>query len=121
VDSWEIALTIAGSIFGSTGLWTLINNIYQNKREKKSAERSALLGLLHDKVYHLCGEYIERGYVYRSQYDNLSYIYDPYIALGGNGTGKRLKAEVDKLPIKEDPDPVKRESEEDEAKAKEAP
>lgn len=114
METWEIGLTIAGSIFGSTGLWTLINNIYQNRREKKSAERSALLGLLHDKVYHLCGKYIEQGYIYQSQYDNLGYIYDPYIELGGNGTGKRLKTEVDNLPIKPDP---KEENENEEKEA----
>ena len=46
-------------------------------------------------------EYLERGYIYEGEYDNLyNYLYVPYKALGGNGSAERIIEEVKKLPIK---------------------
>lgn len=96
----EVFVAIFCAIFSSVGFWTFVNNVYQNLREKKSAERKALLGLLHEKIAERAATYIERKYITRQEYEDFhTYIYEPYKELGGNGTGQRLKEEIDRLRI----------------------
>ena len=80
-------------------------NLVIQKRQAKTdgnrAERELLLGLAHDRLYTLCAEYIQRGCITSDEYDNLQYIAVPYLRAGGNGTGKRLVLEVEKLPIRD--------------------
>lgn len=60
-----------------------------------------LLGLAHDRIMSLGMEYINRGYITHDEYENLrKYLFEPYEALGGNGSASRVMKEVDKLPIK---------------------
>lgn len=60
-----------------------------------------LLGLAHDRIMSLGMEYINRGYITHDEYENLRrYLFEPYEALGGNGSAGRVMQEVDKLPIK---------------------
>lgn len=107
-----VAIIVA--IFASTGFWTFLTTIYKSRQDKKksndsmaSAEtvekiRLALLGVMHALIFSLGNEYVERGKVTIDEYDNFFVLYDPYEALGGNGTGKRLAHEVDNLPIVEE-------------------
>lgn len=96
----EILVAIFCAIFSSVGFWTFVNNVYQNAREKKSAERKALLGLLHEKLAERAETYMQRNGITRQEYEDFNkYIYEPYKELGGNGTGQRLKEEIDKLRI----------------------
>ena len=87
------------AILGSTGLWTLINNIITYFKDKKSIEKKALLTLLHDKLYYLFQHFISKGSITADELENLEYLYKPYSSLGGNGTCKRLYEEVLRLPI----------------------
>lgn len=90
---------IVAAAFGSTGLWQLI----QRKLDKKDVRTRMLLGLGHDRIINLCMKYIDRGYITRSEFENLyKYLYKPYEDMGGNGTAKRLMEEVRKLPVKKD-------------------
>ena len=90
---------IVVAAFGSTGLWQLI----QRKLDKKDVRTRMLLGLGHDRIINLCMKYIDRGYITRSEFENLyKYLYKPYEDMGGNGTAKRLMEEVRKLPVKKD-------------------
>ena len=96
----DVMVTIFCAIFSSLGFWTFVNNVYQNHREKKSAERKALLGLLHETIVERSAEYMARQGITQQEYNDLhTYIYDPYKELGGNGTGEKLMEEVEKLPI----------------------
>lgn len=101
MDKTTIILTVLGAVFASTGFWTLINNIYQTKSRKRSVEQKALIGLLHERIYERCEEVIDRGYITREEYENLQYLYQPYIEMGGNGTARRLFEEVNRMPIRE--------------------
>ena len=92
---WPIVL----AVLGGSGFWALLKIVVQHFMQKKSALHEAVVGLLHDRVYQICHSLIERGSVTTEEYDNLKYLYEPYIKLGGNGTAKRLKEEVDKLNI----------------------
>ena len=96
----DLIIAVFTAVFASTGFWTLINTIYQNKAKSRTAERAALVALLHDRIYELSQKYIDRGSVTVDEYDNLNYLWEPYNDLGGNGTGKKLFEEVGKLDIK---------------------
>lgn len=70
--------------------------------QRHDNKHDLLMGLGHDRIFSLAGEYIKRGYITRDEYDNLNnYIYWPYKKRGGNGTGERLMKEVEKLPLHE--------------------
>lgn len=96
-----MVLAVVLAILGSNGLWTVVNSILTNRKDKKSVERQAMLALLHDRLYRLCQNYIKQGYVTVGQLDNLMYLWQPYEGLGGNGTGKKLYDQVLQLPLKE--------------------
>lgn len=94
----EVLMTIIGAVFSSVGFWTFVNNVYQNIRDKQSAERRALLGLLHEKLSERASFFIAKGSITRVEYEDfIKYVYEPYVGLGGNGTGEKLKQEVDDL------------------------
>lgn len=99
----EIIISMIVAVFASTGFWTVINSLLARraaKGDRKDALTQMIIGLGHDRIYEICERCIERGYVTTSEYDNLKYLYEPYVALGGNGTGTKLKELVDKLPIR---------------------
>lgn len=98
MEVWlQMVITIVCSILGSSGLWAYVSS----KMDKKDAKYKMLLGLGHDRIIYLGCQYIERGYVTRDEYENLhDYLYEPYAAMGGNGSAKRVMMEVDKLPIR---------------------
>ena len=90
--------TLVIGMIGSTGLWSFVQWLIT----RKSADKDLLLGLAHDRILSLCSEYIKRGDITRSEYENLSkYLYKPYIARGGNGVVKHMMEQVDRLPVKE--------------------
>lgn len=93
----EILITIVGAFVASSGFWAWI----QSRSNKKSANTQMILGLGHDRIIYLCEKYIERGWVSSDEFENLdTYLYSPYIKMGGNGTAKRLMAIVGNLPVK---------------------
>lgn len=90
--------TLVIGMIGSTGLWSFVQWLIT----RKSADKDLLLGLAHDRILSLCSEYIKRGDITRSEYENLSkYLYKPYIARGGNGVVKHMMEQVDRLPVRE--------------------
>lgn len=90
--------TIIIAIFASTGFWAFMTTLITSFGSRKKNIDKALKGLLHDKIYDNCIKYIDRGYVTVDELENLNYIYEPYRALGGNGTGESLYKEVQSLP-----------------------
>ena len=89
-------LTAIAGVLGSNGIWTY----FSQKSNKNSIERKALMGLIHNRICELCEKYIVRGYILEWEYEDLiSYMYQSYKTLGGNGTAEKLVKEVEKLPI----------------------
>lgn len=84
--------------FLGSGVWTFLMEMIKLRSEKSSAEKKMLLGLGHDVLYQRLSHYIERGYIELSEFENVEYVFRPYIGLGGNGTIKVLYEEVCKLP-----------------------
>ena len=95
-ETIEHFLLFVGSIVASSGFW-----MYMIKRmDQKDLIRKLLIGLAHDRIVTLSMEYIKRGSVTQDEYEDLcSFLYEPYMDIGGNGTAKRLMAEVNKLPV----------------------
>lgn len=64
--------------------------------------KEAILAILHDRIYALCHFYLERGYMETDECKNLEHLYEAYEALGGNGTGKKLRDRCMELPIRKE-------------------
>lgn len=100
--------TIIIAIIGSGALATLISGIFnlilykvQKKDKQKDASTRMILGLGHEQIVELGLSYIKQGYITEIQYkDLITYLWEPYEALGGNGTAAKIIKEVDKLPIR---------------------
>lgn len=58
----------------------------------------ANVAILHDKLYKLCKEFIEKGWIPLDDLDNVQYLWRAYQGLGGNGTGEILYNKVLELP-----------------------
>jgi len=99
MEPWvQIVLTVFSSVLASSGLWAYI----AKRRESKDIKTELLVGIAHDRITWLGMHYIKRGYITRDEYENLhDYLYAPYAKMGGNGSAKRIMAEVDKLDIRE--------------------
>lgn len=94
----EMLITVVCAVLASSGFWAYI----QHRREKKDLRTQMLIGLGHDRIIYLGTKYIERGYITQPEYENLhDYLYKPYHAMGGNGSGERIMREVEKLPIRD--------------------
>ena len=79
------------AVFASTGFWALVQAIVIKLMDRRSAERAALLGLLHERLVEQCESYLDRGYATEGEIRDLEeYIYTPYRNLGGNGTGEQM-------------------------------
>lgn len=93
----EVILLVVSSILASSGMWAFLSK----KLDKKDIKVEMLIGLAHDRIMFLGMSYVERGYITQDEYENLyDYLYKPYEKLGGNGSAKRVMAEVEKLPIR---------------------
>ena len=93
----QIIITFVVALVGSSGFWAFVEHL----RSKNSSLHKMILGLGHDRILYLSGEYIKRGYITMDEYDNLvNYVYRPYKDMGGNGTAERAVDEVKKLPIR---------------------
>lgn len=101
-----LAVAIVAAVT-SSGVCSIVLYLIQRRDKRKDGESEEmklqsemLLGLGHDRIVYLGGQYIDRGWITQDEYENLhDYLYKPYCALGGNGTAKRIMAEVDRLPL----------------------
>ena len=102
VEIITIVATVFTSVLGSGGLWAFLTareNRKAEERAKDSLERQALLGLLYDRLKHLCNHYINKGWIGTDELaDLLKYLNNPYVDLGGNGTVEALIKIVQELP-----------------------
>lgn len=89
----EIMVTIVASVLASSGLWQFI--LY--KSQSKSTQTQAILALLHNEIYSQAEKAISKGSITTDELDNLTCLYEPYVKMGGNGTGKVLYEKVKNL------------------------
>lgn len=80
----------------------LIKRLYKKLQQELTTQkllREGMLAILHDRLYQLCTQYIERGEITIDELENLEYLYRSYHALGGNGTGTALFERCKSLKI----------------------
>lgn len=86
--------SLAGAILLS------IFNFVKSKNSSNKLIRDGVIAILHNKIYTLGKQYIEREYVTIEDLKDFEYLYNAYHALGGNGTGTEIYERVKNLPIR---------------------
>lgn len=95
----QTVVTVVCAVIASSGFWAFLQKI----GDKKDVRTQMLIGLGHDRIMSLGMTYIDRGWITRSEYENLNtYLYVPYEKMGGNGSAKRVMDEVKKLELRSD-------------------
>lgn len=91
----QTILSVILAVLASSGFWAFITH----RKETRGARAKMLMGLAHDRIMFLGTLYVDRGCITADEYENLNnYLYEPYVALGGNGSAERLMSLVKKLP-----------------------
>lgn len=93
----QFVLTLVTALLASSGLWAFLGN----RLERNNAERELIVGIGHIELVFFGMQYIERGWITRDEYETMQGLYEPYIKLGGNGSGKKIMKELEKLPIRD--------------------
>lgn len=97
MDWIEMLITIAGSVFASSGLWTLI--LY--KAKQKDTGLLMTRGMAHYQIIEEGQKYIERGWITHEEYDDfMKYLANPYLESGSNGLAKKIIDDISELPFK---------------------
>lgn len=110
----QAVVSVLTAVLASGGLWSFLSKKQEirfeeleRKRkqeaeaeEKNDVKTKLLVGLAHDRLIYLTNKYLEEGWINSENYENLTYMYEPYIQGGGNGTVKRNMEKVEKLPFK---------------------
>lgn len=90
-------ITLIVAIFGSTGFWSWLSG----RRTKKDGATKLILGLAYQQIIRSAEHYIQRGFIGADEYNELNrYLFEPYTAMGGNGTAQKLMEEVKHLPTR---------------------
>jgi len=93
----ELIVTIVCSVMASSGFWAIVQH-FINKNDSSS---KLLLGLAHDRIMWLGKSYLKRGFITVEEYENIvTYLYEPYLERGGNGSAKMIMDQVLKLEIR---------------------
>jgi len=97
VDNWlQIVLTSVSTVLASSGFWAFRTS----RNSARSATTRLLMGIAYEHIMTFGVAYIRRGWATRDEYEELrKYFFEPYKALGGNGSAERVMNEVEKLPF----------------------
>lgn len=85
-------------ILASSGFWAFM----ERRTQKKTLQAELLMAIARDRIVRLCGGYLNRGWISQEEYEDVSILFQSYSAMGGNGSAKRIMAQVDKLPTRRD-------------------
>lgn len=101
-DSVEALLVGLGAFLaGSGSFWVYLRGKYERRDKERDAYVALIMGLTHDKIVTMGIGFIEKGWVNKDEYDDLiKYFWEPYSALGGNGSAERIVNLVKILPLK---------------------
>ena len=116
MDPNNIIIVAGTIIFGSSGFWALVTLLVQRKFSKKDAKsesikrleeedkkiKSALLAILHDRLYQGTKFFLKQNKISPAALQNLEYIHNAYAEFGGNSTGTELFERCKKLPLVDD-------------------
>lgn len=120
VTSSQFLVSIVATIFASSGFFQLLMLMYQSREREKERKRieetqkkliskeqfdalcHCVTGIAMFRIAREAKRYIDKGYVTSEEYHTLKHnLYEPYIALGGNGLAVKFMEEVEELPMHE--------------------
>lgn len=78
---------------------TKLETRIESQEKEQAVIKDGVKALLHDRLYHTCKFYLQRGEITITEMSNIEYLYNSYHALGGNGTGTELYKRVKELPV----------------------
>lgn len=94
-----VLVPIIIGVLASSGFWAFM----ERRTQRRTLQIKMLVGITHNLILESALKYITRRWITQDEYENLyTYLYEPYLELGGNGSIKRLMEEVNKLPIRKD-------------------
>ena len=94
------ATAIIVAIIGSGLLSTLINRLF-DYLDKKNGTQNGIRVILKDRIRFLCTRYIEQGWIYEDELEDLVTMHSCYQkSLKGNGYLDGLMARVQNLDIR---------------------
>lgn len=95
-----IITSVASSVLGSSILWAGIWAYIQKKGTRSKAIDSLLMGMGYREITTLGLEFIHRGSITMDEFTEFrKYFFEPYKALGGNGSAARIMRQIENLPI----------------------
>lgn len=98
----QAILSSLPAIIASSGFWAYVHK----KETKRTATSKLLMGLAYEKIVTLGMLHIARGSISEDEYsDFVTYFYQPYKDVGGNGVALRIMEEVSRLPLRNPPPP----------------
>ena len=74
------------------------DGIKRKSTMKDGATQRGVKAILHDRLFAAHAYYMAQGYCPLNDKKNITYNYEPYAALGGNGTGKSAYEDIMGLP-----------------------
>lgn len=97
MQAWlSVVLTAIVTILASSGFWAWV----QGRDKTRTATRKLLMGLAYDKLVTLGLQHIERGSITKDELEGFrTDLYEPYLALGGNGVAEKIAEDVMRLPL----------------------
>lgn len=88
------------AIIGSGLLSTVVNRIF-DWWDKRNGLQNGIRVILKDRLRFLCTRYLEQGWIYEDELEDLVKMHDCYHhSLKGNGYLESLMSRVQNLPIK---------------------
>lgn len=97
IQWWATALF--GGIVGALAMAVKSLRAKQKTQEaRQGAVEDGIKAILHSELYKECGVCERKGYATIDDLKNIEYLYNPYHALNGNGTGTTLYERVKQLP-----------------------
>lgn len=94
------ATTIIVAIIGSGVLNTILNYLISLKEKKKGVNQSLRL-LMKDRLRFLCMHYIEQGWIYQDELEDIMAMHKCYHDdLNGNGFLDKMMAKVTNLEVR---------------------
>ena len=102
MQDWIINNGIAALFTALMAVLSLAVKCLWSRQKRQSSEQDAVKegvqALLHDRIYQGYADCERKGCASVDDIKNLEYLYLPYHALGGNGTGTELFERVKKMP-----------------------
>lgn len=101
METWIRAVITAIVGAAAAALTAAVKHLYSKQKKqgkRQDAVEDGLRGLLHDRIHERYHECERKGYADIHDRENMELLYEPYHALGGNGTGTALYTKMQALP-----------------------